>query len=87
VTTILLPPDPDTLVASALRWACRGDLDMATKYLAKLDPTQLAQARMHLLRLALLILSMSPEGVAMAALSPDALPDGVDGHSVTGRLT
>jgi len=83
--TVLLPADPDTTTAAALRWTCRGDLEMAQRYLAKLSPTQLAEARHHLLRLALLIQAMTPEGVAMAALCPDALPDGVVGYPVAGR--
>lgn len=85
MTTILLPADPDTTTAAALRWTCRGDLDMARMYLAKLSPVQLAEARMHLMQLALLIQSMTPEGVAAAAPAPDSLPDGVEGFSVAGR--
>ncbi len=88
--TILLPPDPVTMVATAYRWACRNDLDLARHYLSYLKPAELAEARMHLLRLALRVIpSMTPEGVAAAALAPDSLdlPDGVDGFGITGRAT
>ena len=85
MSAVLLPADPDTTTAAALRWTCRGDTDMARTYLAKLSPVQFAEARMHVTRLALLMASMTPAGVAAAVLQPDTLPEGVDGYQIAGR--
>lgn len=73
MTTVVLPPDPATVVTTALRWTYRNDLDLAERYLRTVSEVDLAEARHHLLRLALLIQSLTPEGVAAAALAPDSL--------------
>ena len=85
MTTILLSPEASTTTNVALYWVWRGKGDRARQYVDKLSDVERAEAYMHLMRLALLVKSMTPEGVAAAMLQPDSLPDGVDGYAIAGR--
>lgn len=87
MTTIVLDPDALTCTMQALIRLWRNDPGRARRYLALMSPAELAEARMNAQRLVLLIQSLTPEGVAMAILQPDSLPDGVDGFSIAGRVS
>lgn len=89
MTTVVLAPDPMTTTCTALRWEWRSNGDLAEHYLRQLSDAERAEARMVLLRLALRIDAMTPEGVAAALLAPDSLPlpAGVDGYAISGRTS
>jgi hypothetical protein len=88
---IALTSDTATTTSAALYWVWRGDLDQARVEIAKLSAEEQRAAHTVLLRLAVLVETVRFEGlaekVAAAILTPDALPDGVDGFEIHGRPT
>lgn len=82
---IPIPTEAPTLVANAYRWMHRGDQSMAETQVRKLTAEELRAAHTDLLRLAVLIETVRFEDLAKAILTPDALPEGVEGTSIGTR--
>lgn len=74
------------MVANAYRWMHRGDKPMAETQVRKLTPEELRAAHTDLLRLAVLIETVRFEDLAKAILTPDALPENVEGFEIHGRV-
>jgi hypothetical protein len=89
--TSTIPTDAPTHVVCAYRWLDHGDVAMTEDRLRQLTPGEQREAYTVLLRLATIVTALICEhdmaNVAAAALTPDALPEHVEGFAIHGRTT